>query len=90
MSGPPCAHAPAGSDTTHLCRATLSQHFFFSDYEPMRKLALMLRHLPLALRDHYIFAISPADPEDPPVAAALLSFAACYASKYAQACPWVT
>ena len=62
-------------------RATLSQHFFFSNYEPMHKLALMLRHLPLALREHYIFAISPADPEDPPVAAALLSFAEAYASR---------
>lgn len=63
-------------------RATLTQHFFFSNYEPMHKLALMLRHLPLSLREHYIFAISPADPEDPPVAAALLSFASCYASRY--------
>lgn len=47
----------------------------------MHKLALMLRHLALSLRDHYIFSISPADPEDPPVAAALLSFASCYASR---------
>lgn len=49
----------------------------------MHKLALMLRHLALNLREHYIFAISPADPEDPPVAAALLSFASCYASRCA-------
>ena len=59
----------------------MSQHFFFSDYESMHKLALMLRHLPLTLREHYIFAIGPTDPEDPPVAAALLSFAATYSSR---------
>ena len=50
----------------------------------MHKLALMLRHLDLSLRKHYIFALSPTDPEDPPVAAALLSFASCYASRYTQ------
>ena len=66
---------------TVACRATMSQHFFFSDYESMHKLALMLRHLPLTLREHYIFAIGPTDPEDPPVAAALLSFAATYSSR---------
>ena len=59
----------------------MSEHFFFSDYEAIHKLALMLRHLPLTLQEHYIFAIGPADPEDPLVAAALLSFAATYSSK---------
>lgn len=63
------------------CRATLGQHFFFSDFEPMLRLALMLRHLPLALRDHYIFAISPADPDDTAVASALLTFATTYAQQ---------
>ena len=70
-----------GNANTVVCRATMSQHFFFSDYESMHKLALMLRHLPLTLQEHYIFAIGPADPEDPPVAAALLSFAASYSSR---------
>ncbi|BDA48563.1 ATP-dependent RNA helicase SUV3L, mitochondrial [Coccomyxa sp. Obi] len=62
-------------------RATLSDHFFFSDYEAMHKLALMLRHLPLSLRDAYTFAISPADPDDPIIASALLSFATAYCQR---------
>lgn len=49
----------------------------------MHKLALMLRHLPLSLREHYIFAISPADPDEPSVASALLSFATAYCQKCA-------
>ena len=64
------------------CRATLSDHFFFSDYEAMHKLALMLRHLPLSLRDAYTFAISPADPDDPIIASALLSFATAYCQRW--------
>ena len=68
-------------------RATLSERFFFSDFEPMLRLALMLRHLPLSLREAYIYAISPADPDDAPVASALLSFASAYASKCVRL-PW--
>lgn len=64
------------------CRATLNDHFFFSDYEAMHKLALMLRHLPLSLRDAYTFAISPADPDDPIIASALLSFATAYCQRW--------
>ncbi|KAK9917692.1 hypothetical protein WJX75_007248 [Coccomyxa subellipsoidea] len=62
-------------------RATLSDHFFFSDYEAMHKLALMLRHLPLPMRDAYTFAISPADPDDPIISSALLSFATAYCQR---------
>ncbi len=49
----------------------------------MLRLALMLRHLPLSLRDHYICAISPADPDDSAVASALLTFATTYSQKCA-------
>lgn len=66
-----------------MWRATLSEHYFFSDYEAMHKLALMLRHLPLPLRDAYTFAISPADPDDPIQASALLSFATAYSQRWA-------
>ncbi len=70
----------------YVRRATLSDHFFFSDYEAMHKLALMLRHLPLPLRDAYTFAISPADPDDPIVSSALLSFATAYSQRCAVCC----
>ncbi len=63
-------------------RATLGSHFFFSDYEPMHRLALMLRHLPLSLRQAYICAISPADPDDTPVASALLTFATAFSQRW--------
>lgn len=49
----------------------------------MHKLAMMLRHLPLPLRDAYTFAISPADPDDPIVSSALLSFATAYCQRCA-------
>jgi hypothetical protein len=62
----------------------LGDRFFFSDFEPMLKLALMIRHLPLSLREHYIFAISPADPDEPAVASALLSFATAYSQRCAR------
>ena len=47
----------------------------------MHGLALILRHLRLTLRDRYVFSISPADPEDIPVAAALLAFATAYSRR---------
>lgn len=44
-------------------------------------LATMLRHLPLSLREAWTFAISPADPADVPVAAALLGLATVFAAR---------
>ena len=76
----------ADSRTCGPHRATLSDHFFFSDYEAMHKLALMLRHLPLPMRDAYTFAISPADPDDPIISSALLSFATAYCQRCAVIC----
>lgn len=52
----------------------------------MHKLALMLRHLPLPMRDAYTFAISPADPDDPIISSALLSFATAYCQRCAVIC----
>ncbi len=39
------------------CTATLggTQHYFMAEHEDMRNIAVMLRHLPLCLRDAYIF-----------------------------------
>ena len=39
----------------------------------------MLRHLPLSLREAWTFSISPTDPDDVPVASALLTLATAYA-----------
>ena len=44
----------------------------------MDRLLLLLRHLPLSLRERYLFALAPVDPDDAPVTGALLSFAAAY------------
>ena len=41
----------------------------------------MLRHLPLGLREAWAFSISPTDPDDVPVASALLTLATAYASR---------
>ena len=59
----------------------MTQHYFFGDFEAIHALAIMLRHLRLTLRERYIFAISPTDPDDAPVASALLSFASAYSSR---------
>lgn len=52
-------------------------------FDDQLALATMLRHLPLSLREAWAFSTSPADPDDAPVAAALLGFAAAYASRRA-------
>ncbi len=41
----------------------------------------MLKHLPLSLREAYLFCLSPCDPADTPVASALLTFATAYARR---------
>ena len=64
-----------------LCRAVLAEHYFLGDFDNIYELALMLRHLRLTLREHYLFSISPTDASDPPVASALLSFATAYSSR---------
>ena len=58
-------------------------HYALARYEDTRALAVMLRHLPLSLREAWTFAISPTDPADEPVAAALLSLAHAYALRRA-------
>lgn len=49
-------------------------------YEAVRggRLLLLLRHLPLSLRERYTFATAPVDPDDGPATGALLAFAAAY------------
>ena len=44
---------------------------------------MLLRHLPLSLRERYLFAIAPVDPDDAPVTSALLTFAAAYCHRRA-------
>ncbi|EFN55101.1 hypothetical protein CHLNCDRAFT_135006 [Chlorella variabilis] len=53
----------------------------YARYEEQYTLATMLRHLPLSLREAWAFSISPADPDDAPVASALLTFATVYAHR---------
>lgn len=54
-------------------------HYSYARYEEQHTLATMLRHLPLPLREAWTFSISPTDPEDVPVASALLGFATAFA-----------
>ncbi|KAK9809601.1 hypothetical protein WJX73_006619 [Symbiochloris irregularis] len=56
-------------------QASLRPHYFFGSAETMHQLAMMLDHLPLSLPDRYTFVTAPADPADPTVASAFLSFA---------------
>ncbi|PSC71108.1 ATP-dependent RNA helicase mitochondrial [Micractinium conductrix] len=56
-------------------------HYSLADYSPQLALATMLRHLPLSLREAWTFSISPTDPEDVPVASALLHFATLFAHR---------
>jgi hypothetical protein len=63
--------------------AVLGPHYELASVEDMARLAVMLRHLEggergLTLREAYTFAISPTDPADTPVAAALLAMATAY------------
>ena len=51
--------------------AVLGPQFFFAHFEDMRTLAVMLRHLPLGLRESYLFCLAPCDPADTAVATAL-------------------
>lgn len=50
------------------------------------RLLLLLRHLPLSLRERYLFAMAPVDPEDSPVTGALLTFAAAYCHRHVLGC----
>jgi ATP-dependent RNA helicase SUPV3L1/SUV3 len=56
-------------------------HYSYAKHEEVVALAQMLRHLPLSLREAWTFAISPTDPDDVPVASALLTFATTYAAQ---------
>lgn len=55
--------------------------FFLAHFEEMRANAMMMRHLPLTLHETYVFSISPCDPTDPDVSAALLLFATVFANR---------
>ena len=59
----------------------LGTHYELARYAEIRTLATMLKHLPLSLREAWQFAISPTDPADAHVAAALLGFATAYAAR---------
>ena len=56
----------------------MADHYMLGDFDNMYRLAVMLRHLRLTLREQYLFAVAPADAQDPPVASALVSFATAY------------
>lgn len=59
--------------------ATLdSENYFYAHFDDVKTNAVMLRHLPLSLREAYTFAISPCDPTDGPVAEALVAFATAF------------
>jgi ATP-dependent RNA helicase SUPV3L1/SUV3 len=58
-------------------------HYRLARFDEQLALATMLRHLPLGLREAWAFSTAPAAPDDAPVAAALLGFAAAYASRRA-------
>eukprot|EP00887_Chlorella_sp_A99_P007765 scaffold20.g7765.t1 len=64
----------------HMIEAFALQH---SGVEEVHRLAVMIQHLPLSLREAYLFAIAPCDPVDDPVAAAFLRFAAAFAARRA-------
>lgn len=66
------------------CEALLAPHFFFAHFEDVRTLAVMLKHLPLSLREAYAFCLAPCDPGDEPVAAALLALATWYSRRWAR------
>ena len=59
----------------------MASHFMLSEHQPMMRLALLLRHLPLSLHEAYLFCVSPTDPDDTPVASALLAMATAYCSR---------
>ena len=59
----------------------MADHFTLSEHQPMMRLALLLRHLPLSLHEAYLFCVSPTDPDDTPVASALLAMATAYCSR---------
>ena len=56
----------------------MSDNYFLADIENMQALAKLLQQFPLTLREQYLYACSPTDADDGPVASALLSFAKCY------------
>ena len=59
----------------------MAKHFMLSEHQPMMRLALLLRHLPLSLHEAYLFCVSPTDPDDTPIASALLAMATAYCSR---------
>lgn len=62
-------------------QAATDSHYFLARFDEMRTLAVMLRHLPLSLREAYVFAMSPCDPGDEVLASALLAFATVFAQR---------
>ena len=54
-------------------------HWRYARFDEQLALACMLRHLPLSLREAWTFSSAPADPDDTPVAGALLQLATAFA-----------
>lgn len=74
---------PAKKQTSHRLRVASVQSnngaaLLLGDFENMYALAVMLKHLPLSLGEHYLFATAPSDASDATAASALLSFATAY------------
>ena len=55
--------------------AKLAPHFRMRDMDEIIAVAKLVQKLPLALEDHFMFAIAPVDVRDPMVVSALLTFA---------------
>eukprot|EP00884_Botryococcus_braunii_P009866 jgi/Botrbrau1/18881/Bobra.177_2s0040.1 len=58
--------------------ASLAEHYFMADCEAMLRIARLLDHLPLSLKERYQFCQAPADASEPAIASALLGFARAY------------
>ena len=60
------------------CRAVMSNNYFLADIDNIHALAKLIQRLPLTTREQYLYACSPTDATDGPVASALLNFAKAY------------
>ena len=75
-----------GPDWPPLCRAQLGERYEFADFAAKAALASLLGHLPLSLRELWVFCHSPADPDEPHLVSALLTFVTAFCHRCALAC----
>ena len=72
-------HAP--SVCSDGCRAQLGETYEYADFQAKAQLAALLKHLPMSMRELWVFCHSPTDPEEPYLASALLTFATAFCVK---------